>query len=96
MGAKRKQTIESKQNEGAQMSNGLLVESDRAMVVMELWWRFRVIGADGVQVGFYCETETECAHESPSLSSTNPCAVRIMFQVTQIVRFLLERGLRFS
>jgi hypothetical protein len=28
--------------EGAQMSNEL--ESERAMVVMELWWRFRVIG----------------------------------------------------
>jgi hypothetical protein len=41
-------------------------ESERAMVVIELWWRFRVIGADGVQVGYYCETETE------SPSSTNP------------------------
>jgi hypothetical protein len=50
------------------------LESDGAMVVMELWWRFRVIGADGVQVGYYRETETECAHESPSLSSTNTAA----------------------
>jgi hypothetical protein len=41
----------------------------------------------------YCHGETDT--ESPS--STNPCqpAVKIMFQVTQIVRFLLERGLRF-
>jgi hypothetical protein len=47
------------------MSNEL--ESDRAMVVIELWWRFRVIGlgTDGVQVAYYCETETE------SPSSTN-------------------------
>ena len=37
------------------------------------------------------ETETE----PPShLKFDNP-AVKIMFQVTQIVRFLLERGLRF-
>ena len=50
------------------MSNEL--ESDRATVVMlvELWWRFRVIGADGVQVGYYCETDSEA--ESPS--STTP------------------------
>jgi hypothetical protein len=48
------------------MSNEL--ESERAMVVIELWWRFRVIGADGVQVGYYCETDSEA--ESPS--STNP------------------------
>jgi hypothetical protein len=46
------------------MSNEL--ESERAMVVIELWWRFRVIGADGVEVGYYCETETE------SPSSTTP------------------------
>ena len=39
----------------------------------------------------YDETESEPP------SSTNPClpAVRIMLQVTQIGRFLLERGLRF-
>jgi hypothetical protein len=48
MRAKRR-TLESQQNEGAQMSSEL--ESDRAMVVIELWWRFRFIGADGVQVG---------------------------------------------
>ncbi len=33
------------------------LESDRAMVVMALWWRFRVTvgvtGADGAQVGCY-------------------------------------------
>ncbi len=29
---------DSEQNEGAQMSNEL--ESESAMVVMELWWRF--------------------------------------------------------
>jgi hypothetical protein len=56
----------------------------RAMVGMELWWRFRVIGADGVQVGYYCETETE----SPCWKFDKP-AVRITLQVTQIVRFLL-------
>ncbi len=47
------------------MSNEL--ESDRAMVVMGLlvWWRFRVTGADDVEVtvapgrGYYCETETK-------------------------------------
>ncbi len=39
------------------MSNEL--QSARAMVVIELWWRFRVIGAGGDQVGYYCETETE-------------------------------------
>jgi hypothetical protein len=60
-----KTTFESEHNEGAQMSNEL--ESERAMVVIiELWWRFRVIGADAVQVGYYCETETEPP------SSTNP------------------------
>jgi hypothetical protein len=50
-GWQAKKTFESYQNEGAQMSNEL--ESDRATVVMlvELWWRFRVIGADGAQVG---------------------------------------------
>ncbi len=45
-------------------------------------------GVDGVG---YDETETEPGPPS----STNPGAVRIMLQVTQIVRFLLERGLRF-
>ena len=48
------------------MNNELESMRDRAMVVIELWWRFRVIGADGAQVGCYCETETE------SPSSTNP------------------------
>ena len=43
----------------------------------------------GVDGAVYDETETEPP------SSTNPCAVKIMFQVTEIVRFLLERGLRF-
>ena len=60
--------------------------------MIELWWRFRGTGADGVQVGYYCETDSET--ESPSSTTLKP-AVRIMFQVTQIVRFLLERGLRF-
>jgi hypothetical protein len=61
-------TFESEQNEGAQMSlsNELERESAIMMVVIELWWRFRVIGADGAQVGYYCETEAE------SPSSTNP------------------------
>jgi hypothetical protein len=44
MRAKRKNVRERTEllNEGAQMSNEL--ESERAMVVIELWWRFRVIG----------------------------------------------------
>ncbi len=37
------------------------------------------------------ETETE----PPSSTNGSGSAVTIMFQVTQIVRFLLERGLRF-
>jgi hypothetical protein len=65
------------------MSNEL--ESDRA-VVMNL--NLESFGVDGVASG-YDETETEPP------SSTNGPAVKIMFQVTQIVRFLLERGLRF-
>ncbi len=48
---------------------------------------FRIFGADGVD---YFETETE------SPSSTNPLRITDgMFQVTRIVRCLLERGLRF-
>ncbi len=42
---------------------------------------FRIIGADGV--GPYA-TETECAHEDVA-KFDNP-AVKIMFQVTQIVK----------
>jgi hypothetical protein len=55
MRAKRKNvrelTSNFEQNEGAQMSSEL--ESDRAMVVMELWWRFRVgvTGADKKNLG---------------------------------------------
>ena len=56
MRAKRKQTLESQQNEGAQMSNEL--ESDRAMVM-----NFGSFEVDGVG---YDETETEPP------SSTNP------------------------
>ena len=63
------------------MSNEL--ESDRAMVMnLESFG----LGVDG---DGYDETETEPP------SSTNPQCSKIMFQVTQIVRFLLERGLRF-
>ncbi len=43
----------------------------------------------GVDAAGYDETETE-----PPSSTFEP-AVKSMFQVTQIVRFLLERGLRF-
>ncbi len=43
----------------------------------------------GVDGAGYDETETE-----PPWKFDKP-AVKIMFQVTQIVRFLLERGLRF-
>jgi hypothetical protein len=45
-------------------------------------------GVDGVGYD-HDETETE-----PPGTSDKP-ALKIMFQVTQIVRFLLERGLRF-
>ena len=63
------------------MSNEL--ESDSAIMVMNL----ESFGVDGAG---YDETETEPP------SSTNPGpAVKIMFQVTEIVRYLLERGLRF-
>ncbi len=61
------------------MSNEL--ESDRAMVTnLESFW------VDGA---VYDETVTET--EPPSVEP----AVKIMVQVTQIVRFLLEGGLRF-
>jgi hypothetical protein len=63
------------------MSNEL--EGDGAMVVIELWMRFRGTGAGGDQVGYYCETETE------SPSSTLP-HVELMFQVTQ--RSLRQRA----
>ena len=61
------------------MSNEL--ESD-SVIVMNL----ESFGVDGAG---YDETETEPP------SSTNPQHLKIMFQVTEIVRFLLERGLRF-
>jgi hypothetical protein len=64
------------------MSNEL--ESDIAMVT-----NLESFGVDGASAG-YDETETE-----PPSSTTLKPAVKIMFQVTQIVRFLLERGLRF-
>jgi hypothetical protein len=53
---------------GAEMSNDLETDRAIALIRVELWRPFRVIGADGVQVqvGCYCETETE------SPSSTNP------------------------
>ncbi len=63
------------------MSNEL--ESDRSMVM-----NLESFGVDGAG---YDETETE----PPSWTCKPALAVRIMFQVTQIVRFLLERGLRF-
>jgi hypothetical protein len=50
----------------------------------------RVIGADGVGP---CATETEdvAKFDKPAVNFK----LKIKFQVTQIVRFLLERGLRF-
>jgi hypothetical protein len=51
-----------------------------------------VLNLESFGVDGYDETETEPP------SSTNPHEdhrVKITFQVTQIVRFLLERGLRF-
>ena len=56
-------------------------ESARAMVR-----NLESFGVDGVG---YDDPQTE------PQSSTNKPALKIMFQVTQIVRFLLERGLRF-
>jgi hypothetical protein len=68
------------------MSNEL--ESDRATVM-----NLESFGVDGVG---YDETETEPPLNFVQLEVRQPRpAVKIMFQVTQIVRFLLERGLRF-
>ena len=64
------------------MSNEL--ESD-SVIVMNL----ESFGVDGAG---YDETETE--PPSSTKLSDKP-AVKIMFQVTEIVLFLLERGLRF-
>jgi hypothetical protein len=61
-----------------------VIDPPRDSMVMNLEsFGVRVDGAG------YDETETE-----PPSWTCKP-AVRIMFQVTQIVRFLLERGLRF-
>ena len=65
------------------MSNEL--ESDIAMVM-----NLEGFGVDGVG---YDESETSGA--AANLKFDKP-ALRIMFQVTQIARFLLERGLRFQ
>ena len=67
-GQAKNKPLESERNEGAETSNELqsLSLSEKATVVIELWWRFRVIGADSAQVGYYCETETG------SPSSTDP------------------------
>ena len=63
------------------MSNEL--ESDRAMVM-----NLESFGVDGVQ-RLQCDRDRAAKFDKP--------AVKIMFQVTdsEIVRFLLERGLRF-
>jgi hypothetical protein len=61
------------------MTNEL--ESDSAMVT-----NLESFGVDGAG---YDETEVYRA------AKFDKPAVRIMFQVTEIVRFLLERGLRF-
>jgi hypothetical protein len=58
------------------------LEGDSAMVM-----NLESFGVDGAG---YDETETE-----PSSAKFDKPAVKIMFQVTGIVRFLLERGLRF-
>ncbi len=54
------------------------------MVVIqpELWWRLELLEPMVFKlVATAHETETE-----PPSSATNPCAVKIRFQVTQIVR----------
>ncbi len=61
------------------------LESERAMV-MNIKLESFGLGVDGVGCD---ETETE-----PPSSNDKP-AVKIRFQVTKILRFLLERGLRF-
>ena len=62
MRAKRKKrSRESKQNEGAQMSSELESHGAEAMVVIEPWWRFGVIGADGVCIMvFKLVTTVDC------------------------------------
>ena len=67
------------QNECAQMSNEL--ESDSAMVM-----NFESFGVDG--------TGYDVRDRDRAAKFDKP-AVKIMFQVTPIVRFLLEGGLRF-
>jgi hypothetical protein len=66
------------------MSNEL--ESDRAMVMNLEFSSWSDNGVDGVG---YNETETSGA------AKFDKPAVKIMYQVTQIVRVLLEGGLRF-
>jgi hypothetical protein len=60
------------------MSNEL--ENVRAMVM-----NLESFGVDGVQ-RLQCDRDRAAKFDKP--------AVKIMFQVTQIARFLLERGLR--
>ncbi len=67
------------------MSNEL--ESDRAMVM-----NLESFGVDGAG---YDETETEPRLSRQVRQTRSEDHVKIMFQVTQIVRFLLEGGLRF-
>ncbi len=62
---------------------------------------FRIIGADGVQVGYYGTEAGDWSRHRDSLRPTAAAAevlqiaVKIMFQATRFVRFQLERGLRF-
>jgi hypothetical protein len=82
-GGPSEKTFESpgQQNEGAQMSNEL--ESDSAMVM----------NLEGFGGPRWCWLRRD--RDSDRAAKFDIPAVRIMFQVTQIVRFLLERGLRF-
>jgi hypothetical protein len=68
------------------MSNEL--ESDRVMVVIEPWWRFRVTGADsdGVQVGSMFKLLLS-VRPRPS-RQVRQTRSEVMFRVTEIVRFL--------
>jgi hypothetical protein len=86
MRAKRgeKKTLESQQNEGAQMISE--PEGDGAMAMNLGLLESMVLS------GYY---ETVGRSETRRVAEFDMPAVKIMFHVSQIVRFLLERGLRF-
>ncbi len=78
----KKRSRANSPDEGAQISNELESDSDRAMVL-----NLESFGVDGAGYDVIRDRDRAAKFDKP--------AVNIMFQVTQIVRFLLERGLRF-